>query len=82
MLDLHLPDVPGAETPQGMRAASWLEAVPVIVVTAHTELAEKVEDEVELPLIKPVRYDELQEGSRCRTARPSWPARDGGRIGE
>jgi excisionase family DNA binding protein len=63
VLDLHLPDVPGTEILQRLRADSRLETVPVIVVTAHTELAESVEHEVELVLIKPVRYEELQDSA-------------------
>jgi len=61
VLDLHLPDIPGTEILRRLRDDPRLERVPVIVVTAHTELAEEVENEVELVLIKPVRYTELQD---------------------
>ena len=61
VLDLHLPDVPGVEVLRRIRANPQLADVPVIVATAHTEMAEEIEDEVELVLIKPVRYNVLQD---------------------
>jgi excisionase family DNA binding protein len=61
VLDLHLPDMPGTEVLRRMRANPQLADVPVIVATAHPEMAEEIEDEVELVLIKPVRYNVLQD---------------------
>lgn len=60
ILDLHLPDIPGIEVLRQMRADSRLTDVPVIVATAHPELAEQIEDQANLVLIKPVRYNVLQ----------------------
>ena len=59
ILDMHLPDVPGMEVLRQMRADPRLAAVPVIVATAHTEMAECVKQEADLVLTKPVRYDVL-----------------------
>ena len=60
VLDLHLPNVPGTEVLRRMRGNPQLAGVPVIVATAHPELAEEVEEEANLVLIKPVRYTELR----------------------
>ena len=61
ILDLHLPDIPGIEVLRHMQADPRLADVPVIVATAHPELAERIEDQANLVLIKPVRYNVLQD---------------------
>jgi CheY-like chemotaxis protein len=61
VLDLHLPDVPGTEVLRQIRADRRLAAVPVIVATAHPQMAETIEDEADLVLIRPVRYHVLQD---------------------
>jgi CheY-like chemotaxis protein len=60
ILDLHLPDVPGIDILQQIRTTSWLADVPVIVATAHPQMAEVIEEKADLVLIKPVRYRVLQ----------------------
>ena len=61
VLDLHLPDAPGTEVLRHIRANPQLAQVPIIIATAHAELAKEIEDEVDLVLIKPVRYSVLQD---------------------
>jgi CheY-like chemotaxis protein/predicted DNA-binding transcriptional regulator AlpA len=69
VLDLHLPDVPGAEILHHMRSDTRLADVPVIVAADHPRMAEDIQDEANgltelaevLVLIKPVRYDVLQD---------------------
>lgn len=60
VLDLHLPDVAGTEVLRRMREDAKLAQVPVIVATAYPELAEEIEDQADLVLVKPVRYGILQ----------------------
>jgi CheY-like chemotaxis protein len=69
VLDLHLPDVPGTDVLQQIRTTRWLADVPVIVATAHPQMAEVIEDEADLVLIKPVRYRVLQDKA-VELARP------------
>jgi len=61
VLDLHLPDISGTEVLQRMRASDQLAQVPVIVATAHPDMAEEIEEQAVLVLTKPVRYTVLQE---------------------
>jgi CheY-like chemotaxis protein/predicted DNA-binding transcriptional regulator AlpA len=60
VLDLHLPDVPGMEVLRHVRSDPQLAEVPVIVATAHPQMAEDVHDEADLVLMKPIRYKELR----------------------
>lgn len=61
VLDLHLPDVPGTDILRHIRADAKLAEVPVIVATAHPQMAETIQDEADLVLIKPVKYKVLQD---------------------
>ena len=61
VLDLHLPDMPGMEVLRHVRADPELAKIPVIVATAHPQLAKSVRDEADLVLIKPVRFNVLQD---------------------
>lgn len=61
VLDLHLPDVPGTQVLRHIRDDPRLREIPVIVATAHPEMAEDIQDEADLVLIKPVRYHVLQD---------------------
>ena len=61
ILDLHLPDMPGINILRKIRSTQWLAGVPVIVATAHPQMAEVIDEEADLVLIKPVRYRVLQD---------------------
>ena len=61
VLDLHLPDVTGEDVLRQARKKRKLAQVPVIVATAYPDEAQQVEELVDLVLIKPVRFDVLQD---------------------
>ena len=69
ILDLHLPDMPGTNILQQIRSTQFLADVPVIVATAHPQMAEAVEEKADVVLIKPVRYRVLQNKA-VELARP------------
>ncbi len=54
VLDLHLPNVAGPDILQHIRADARLAHVPVLLVTADERLAETLEDQASLTLLKPV----------------------------
>jgi len=59
LLDLHLPGVPGEQILKQIRSDGRLKEVPVVVVTAHSEIADQLSDEADLVLLKPVNLDQL-----------------------
>lgn len=59
LLDLHLPGVPGEQILKQIRADERLKRVPVVVVTAHSEIADQLSAEADLVLLKPVNLDQL-----------------------
>lgn len=59
LLDLNLPGVSGVKILEKMRADQNLMAVPVVVITAHSEVADSLPVEPDLVLLKPVNLDQL-----------------------
>jgi diguanylate cyclase (GGDEF)-like protein len=59
LLDLSLPGVPGSVILEDMRADERLKNVPVVVVTAHSHIADNLPVEPDLVLLKPVNLDQL-----------------------
>ena len=59
LLDLSLPGVPGSVILEDMRADERLKKVPVVVVTAHSHIADNLPVEPDLVLLKPVNLDQL-----------------------
>ena len=59
LLDLSLPGVPGPEILRRMRADERLKRIPVVVVTAYSELAENLAVEPDLVMLKPVSASQL-----------------------
>ncbi len=59
LLDLGLPGIPGPKILERMRAEERLRDVPVIVVTAHSHLADSLPVEPDLVLLKPVNLSQL-----------------------
>jgi diguanylate cyclase (GGDEF)-like protein len=59
LLDLSLPGVPGSMILEDMRADERLKDVPVVVVTAHSHIADHLPAEPDLVLLKPVNLDQL-----------------------
>ncbi|MBN1657572.1 MAG: response regulator [Anaerolineae bacterium] len=61
ILDLHLPEVPGTEVLQAIRATPRLAATQVIVTTADSRLADTLHDVADIVLVKPISYPQLRD---------------------
>ncbi len=59
LLDLSLPRTSGTRVLQMMRSDTRLQHIPVIVVTAYSELANTLPIEPDLLLMKPISSDQL-----------------------
>jgi diguanylate cyclase (GGDEF)-like protein len=59
LLDLGLPNVSGVEILTMMRADERLKKTPVVVITAHAQLAETLPVAPQLILIKPVNIEQM-----------------------
>lgn len=60
VLDLHLPYVSGQEVLRFIHCEPHLKAVKVILATADPAMAESIEEESDLILIKPISFIQLQ----------------------
>lgn len=60
VLDLHLPDVPGADVLRDIRGNPRSAETPVIVTTAYPQIAQEVWEEANLVLVKPISCDVLK----------------------
>ncbi|MCL4261565.1 MAG: response regulator [Anaerolineae bacterium] len=61
LLDLHLPEVAGEEILTAVRADPRLADTCVFLVTADHLLAEKMRDDANLVLLKPVSFTQLRD---------------------
>lgn len=61
VLDLHLPDVSGATVLHTIRQEPRLARAQVILATADAAMADSLEDESDLVLIKPVSFSQLRD---------------------
>jgi len=61
VLDLHLPQVAGTEILRHIRADQRLLNTRVIVATADPRMAEALQDEADLILIKPISFTQLRD---------------------
>ncbi len=59
LLDLSLPGVPGSVILEDMRADERLKEIPVVVITAHSHIADTLPVEPDLVLLKPVNLEQL-----------------------
>src|SRR5512143_2554829 len=59
LLDLNLPGITGSVILEDMRADERLKDVPVVVVTAHSHIADNLPVEPDLVLLKPVNLEQL-----------------------
>ena len=59
--DLHLPRVSGDEVLARIRADERLKDTKVLVVTADARLAETMEDQADLVLLKPIGFSQLRD---------------------
>jgi CheY-like chemotaxis protein len=60
ILDLNLPQVSGAEILARIRTDTRLLKTCVIVATAHPQLADSVQGEADLVLLKPISFTQLR----------------------
>ena len=61
VLDLHLPQVPGDQILHQIRKDTRLEQTKVIISTADPLLAETLQPEADLILIKPISFNQLRD---------------------
>ncbi len=61
LLDLSLPGISGVNVLQRMRVDERLKSIPVVVVTAYSELAENLAVEPDLVMLKPVSAVQLSD---------------------
>ncbi len=79
LLDLSLPGISGVNVLQRMRVDERLKRIPVVVVTAYSELADNLAVEPDLVMLKPVSAVQLtdlvhrlaRDSKRLQTASPS-----------
>lgn len=60
ILDLNLPQVSGAEILAHIRSDERLLKTCVIVATAHPQMADSVQGEADLVLLKPISFTQLR----------------------
>ncbi|OQY33905.1 MAG: hypothetical protein B6I38_03055 [Anaerolineaceae bacterium 4572_5.1] len=61
VLDIHLPNVSGDKILRHIRADERLKNIPVILATADPLLAETLNEESDLVLLKPIGFIQLSE---------------------
>jgi diguanylate cyclase (GGDEF)-like protein len=61
LLDLHLPGISGMDILNQVRADERLTETRVVIVTAHSHLAESLQAEADLVLLKPISIDQLTD---------------------
>jgi CheY-like chemotaxis protein len=61
MLDLHMPHVSGVDIMEQIRADERLAETQVIVATADPRLADALQDDADLVLIKPISFSQLRD---------------------
>jgi DNA-binding response OmpR family regulator len=69
VLDLYLPGTSGADILKYIRSDARLAQTRVIITTSDARLAESLEDQADLVLVKPVNFGQLRDmASRLRPA--------------
>ena len=61
LLDLHLPNVSGLDLLKQIRSTPALNATKVVLITADYRMADSVETDADMVLIKPVTYSQVRE---------------------
>ena len=61
VLDLHLPHVSGRDILEQIRGDSRLDHTKVILATADPLMAESLQDEADLVLLKPISFGQLRD---------------------
>ena len=60
ILDLNLPEVSGIDVLRQIRADARMAETCVIVATAHPQMADSVQGEADLVLLKPISFTQLR----------------------
>ena len=61
VLDLHLPRVDGIDVLRQIRADARLAETQVIVITGDRLVAESLQNQADLVLVKPVSFDQVRD---------------------
>lgn len=61
VLDLHLPRVSGQDILHQIRADERLVGTKVIIATADPRMAETLQDEADLVMLKPIGFSQLRD---------------------
>lgn len=61
VLDLHLPNLRGDKILEALRANPATAQCKVILATADPRLADRLQEQADLVLLKPVSYQQLKE---------------------
>ena len=61
LLDLHLPNVSGLDLLKQIRGTPALSATKVVLMSADYRMADSIEDDADMVLIKPVTYSQIRE---------------------
>jgi DNA-binding response OmpR family regulator len=75
VLDVHLPGVDGPDLLQQIRSDRRLDNATIILLTADGRMAEKLQDQATLTIIKPVGFAELSTLA-ARFRPPTQPVKD------
>jgi DNA-binding response OmpR family regulator len=75
VLDVHLPGVDGPDLLQQIRSDRRLDNATIILLTADGRMAEKLQDQATLTIIKPVGFAELSTLA-ARFRPPTQPVQD------
>ncbi len=60
ILDLHLPHVPGKKILSHIRADERLSKIQVVTVTADAQLAQELDTQTDMTLLKPISPSQLR----------------------
>lgn len=71
VLDMHLPEVSGADILRQIRADARLEKTRVLVATADPRIADSIESLADLVLIKPITFSQVRD--LAKRLKPSLP---------
>lgn len=61
ILDLHLPQVSGAEIVSQIRADTRQADTRIIIASADAQMADSLHDNVDLVLLKPITFSQLRD---------------------
>jgi DNA-binding response OmpR family regulator len=75
VLDIHLPGVDGPDLLQQIRSDRRLDGATIIILTADGRMAEKLQDQATLTIVKPIGFAELSTLA-ARFCPPTQPVKD------